>query len=613
MGGIRNHAVPTKATLSCRIATYRSLGLRNLARVGLYRLALRSGWHPVLRISADVPREPFFTGAKAAPEGASALNSWRGYGLWFSHHVVALDGPPDWHANPLREGFRAEANLPWHQIPDFDPNIGDIKAVWEASRFDWLIAMATRAAAGEDTELARLNHWLAHWSTSNPPYLGANWKCGQEASIRVMHLALTALLLGGEDHPCDGLRNLIRLHLRRIAPTIGYAIGQANNHGTSEAAALFIGGSWLNDAEGKAWAATGRSWLEERSQSLIMPDGTFSQYSTVYHRVMLDTYSLAEVWRRRRQLPEFSAALRGRLSAATGWLAALTDLTTGDVPNLGANDGARLLPLTNTPFRDFRPALQLAAAVFCHARAVAELGPWDQPGLWLGVARASAVLPAPVSCSLDEGGLHILRRGSALAVLRYPRFQFRPSHADALHLDLWLRGKNLLRDSGTFSYADPTGADLSGTAAHNTVAFDGRDQMPRLGRFLFGHWLRAREIEPVQDSGPSVTAAAGYRDHVGAIHHRKIILREDGLTCIDRLAGRFDSATLRWRLAPGDWQLDGDCVTDGTHRLCLKADAPVVLTLVEGRESRHYLELRSLPVLEVEVTGPCSLTTEVLF
>ena len=38
---------------------------------------------------------------------------------------------------------------------------------------------------------------------------------------------------------------LVYIHLKRIESTISYAIAQDNNHGTSEAAALFIGGSWL--------------------------------------------------------------------------------------------------------------------------------------------------------------------------------------------------------------------------------------------------------------------------------------------------------------------------------------------------------------------------------
>jgi len=39
-----------------------------------------------------------------------------------------------------------------------------------------------------------------------------------------------------------------------------------------------------------------------------------------------------------------------------------------------------------------------------------------------------------------------------MALLRYPRFRFRPSHADVLHVDLWVDAVNVLRDGGTFSY-----------------------------------------------------------------------------------------------------------------------------------------------------------------
>src|SRR5690606_33875496 len=149
---------------------------------------------------------------------------------------------------------------------------------------------------------------------------------------------------------------------------------------------------------------------------------SFSQYSTSYHRLMLESYALAESWRRFYALPPFSARLQGRLRAATLWLHALCDPLTGDAPNLGANDGARLIGLGGEAYRDFRPAVQPAALLFAKARAYAPAGPWDQPAHWLGLAPAEAVLAAPASQSFDHGGLHLLCAGAARAYLRYPRF-----------------------------------------------------------------------------------------------------------------------------------------------------------------------------------------------
>ena len=121
----------------------------------------------------------------------------------------------------------------------------DIKTVWEASRFDWAISFAQLASQGDLKSLDQLNIWLDNWCEKNPPYFGLNWKCGQEASIRVIHLAIVAVILGQDKRPLPNLIELIKTHLLRIAPTIRYAIAQDNNHGTSEAAALFVGGAWL--------------------------------------------------------------------------------------------------------------------------------------------------------------------------------------------------------------------------------------------------------------------------------------------------------------------------------------------------------------------------------
>jgi hypothetical protein len=522
------------------------------------------------------------------------------------------DGPPDWFANPFSDTPQPDASSNWWHIPDFGAD--DIKGLWELSRFNWLIAWATKAAQGDTESLKRLNLWLADWAQQNPPYKGPNWKCGQETSIRVMHL-ITAVWVLGQDHmPEPGLVALLRTHLQRIAPTISYAIGQQNNHATSEAAALFIGGSFLMgyDTRAEGWARKGRRWLEKCAATLIEPDGSFSQYSMTYHRVMLDTYALTEAWRRHRGLPAFSKRLMARLVAAMNWLWAMTDQETGDAPNIGANDGARLLQLTDTDYRDFRPSVQLAAALFCNTRAFGH-GPWDSPLRWLGVADGKP-RPAPHSQSFDNGGYHVLQIGSTKAVLRYPRFRFRPGQADALHLDLWNDGVNLLRDAGTFSYNAKGAEWFAGTAAHNTIEFDGRDQMPRLGRFLFGDWLRADATEPVHDEDGTATAKAAYTDTHGARHHREITLTTDCLVCKDTLSGTFHEALLRWRLAHGEWRLEGNTIHNGTYSISIEIDGELVTpTLGTTMESRYYQQKAEIPEVSVKVNRPATLITKVTF
>lgn len=593
-----------------------ALGLMNLVRVGSYRLGVRLGLNPVRRLKATVPEAPFF----AEVTGRTALaapSHWQHEVLYFGFYTVPVsDGPPDWHLNPMTGVRVSDPERPWWTIPDFDAQVGDIKTIWEASRFDWVLIFAQRACSGDAAELKRLNEWLSDWSAKNPPYCGPNWKCGQEASIRVMHLSMAALILAQTEQPLKGLVDLVRLHLQRIAPTLSYSMAQDNNHGTSEAAALFIGGSWLEAQgirEGRGWQQSGRKWLENRAARLIDPDGSFSQYSLNYHRMMLDTLSMVELWRRHLGLATFSALFTSRAAASVSWLFTMVQPQSGDAPNLGANDGARLLQLAASGYRDYRPSVQLGMALFTGEKAYPEPGLWNNQLAWLGVALPEKVAAPSGSRVFDGGGYAVLRQESAMAVLRYPRFRFRPGQADALHLDLWLGGENLLCDGGSYSYntASEWLAYFPGTRSHNTVQFDDRDQMPRLSRFLFGDWLRTESLEPLTGDRDETTFGASYCDAYGARHRRSVRLAENRLIVHDEVSGFTGKAVLRWRLRPGNWLLDGHCMTDDQHRISVISSVPLArVEQVSGWESRYYFQKTELPVLEVEIHEQGIITTE---
>ena len=591
-----------------KLNTARLLGLTNVFRVLLYKAGLRTGTHPVCRIRSASPTGPFFETPTSKIEGANLYSQQiRTPQLFGWLESPLADAPPDWHRNALT-GQRAELTaLNWWRIPDWDPSVGDIKGIWEASRFDWALTFAQRAMLGESVAITELNQWITDWCQNNPPYRGINWKCGQEASIRVMHLAMTAVILNQAQAATPGLLNMIETHLKRIAPTISYAVAQDNNHGTSEAAALFIGGTWLarhGNHSGERWALMGRRWLENRVHHLIEADGSFSQYSLNYHRVMLDTLSMVEVWRREFDEKEFSAGFRERARAASNWLRAMIASQSGDGPNLGANDGARLLPLTSAAYNDFRPSAQMASVLFQQQRVCEGTGIWDAPLHWLHVPPVEQVAPSPGSEIFDDGGYAVLRQGRAVAIMRYPRFRFRPSHADALHLDLWIDGENHLRDGGSFSYnTDQVWLDyFPGTASHNTIQFDRRDQMPRLGRFLFGDWLTARDVQPIVQTESRISFAAGYTDAWGNKHRREVSLGAETLEVKDEISGTFKTAVLRWRLKPGAWLLDGNRVSEGKTSLQIEASTPIEsIALVDGWESRHYGRKTVVPVLEVQV------------
>ena len=54
----------------------------------------------------------------------------------------------------------------WTDIDEFSH--GDIKEIWELSRFDWVVAWSTQVANGDQEKLDKLNNWIANWSNVIP-------------------------------------------------------------------------------------------------------------------------------------------------------------------------------------------------------------------------------------------------------------------------------------------------------------------------------------------------------------------------------------------------------------------------------------------------------------
>jgi len=640
-----------------RWRTARALGIGNVARVAAYRGMKRTKLAKWLTAApAEVAIGDLFrTGVTAT--GASLEPDLARY---FSRHHMPVNGQVPWLYDPFADESFEQPERHWSEIPDFVRPGRDIKAIWELSRFDWVLTLA-RAARGRDgeTSIARMNALIRDWQEHNPPFLGPNWKCGQETTIRMLQTLLAASLLDQDgvnsgDAPSDALMAFVEVHTKRIAATINYALAQDNNHSISEATGLYIAGAWLarHDKAArrpKTWHDRGHQQLERLASRLFAEDGSFSQYSVTYHRFVIDMLSQAEWWRRRLGLPSFSEMFYARVRAGIGWLYDLTDPQTGDAPNVGSNDGARLFVLSETDYRDFRPSVQLAMKLFEdevpfpegeHDRQLDNLGLTAAP--WRPRVRSSRVmadggfvlmLPRNARSVRNAGsarsgeGAHdgegdpsVEERVQSWGCLRFPSFAFRPSHADALHLDLWVDGTNLLRDSGSYSYNPKEGVapDLRATAAHNTIEFDGRDQMPRLGRFLFGSWLKASEVGELIEDEDSLSWTGAYRDAQDC-HHRRTVTCSDGGSVWrirDEIAGQREKAVLRWRLAPGDWSLDG-IMLHGTlgglqARFSVDVDQSLKgLRLVDGKESRYYLELATLPVLEVNL-GPQARSIETI-
>jgi len=600
----------TNNTFSYIVTIYK-LGLSNVLRVAAYKIGLKSGFFKLILSKKKHISGPFFlaqlSDKKILP--CSKLH-------YFTIHEFDLDSTPDWFSNPWSTtAARADQYSHWSEIHDFSDSVGDIKIVWEPSRFDWAPKLAWQSRISKDgcNFVAQIEQWVCNWSENNPPNTGVNWKCGQEASLRALNMLLTAKILSEPyESPSDGLLEFFEIHLDRIIATTIYAKAQNNNHGTSEAVALYSIGTYLfqfgiKSQREKAKKAMdhGLKLLENRINHLIMKDGSFSQASTTYHRLMLDTVLLCELTRKQHGANKFSDQFYSRMRSATYWLYSMMDSLSGDTPNLGPNDGAFFGNIENYGYRDFRPTLKRALAVFCDEKLnIPEKdGMLDVYGF-----KDTELNPATriVNSFFPDGGFARLNLNKDMGhlIFRYPKYTFRPAHCDGNHLDIWLKGRNLTMAGGSFSY-NTTNRNhreyFASTKAHCTIRFDKHDQMRRLGRMLRGDWLNPDIME---FDGPGKMIKSKYTDYSGSWHYRSISIKDNMIIVQDEFGGFSNCVELRWRLAEDNWARGTNSIQSDNVTVSYKTDLPYDFSLEYESNSLHYLENIKIPVLKFVLEQP---------
>jgi len=595
----------------------RNLGPLSILRNLNYKISKKNKFSRLRRIKYKKPVGPFFSILQEFEEHINLYNnSWENKQTYFSWYVNKTSSIPDWNKLCLSGENFNDQEKDWHKIQINKPH-KDIKQVWEASRMDWLITFSQKIYLGDKKYVAKINDWLEDWISSNPPYKGPNWTCSQEASIRIINFCLASCILKNEYKLNKGSIDFIKMHLERILPSMSYSISQQNNHATTEAAALFIGGLFLknNDVKGsKDFVNIGKKILEERVSTLISSNGVFSQYSTNYQRMLIDTLTICEYWRAHFNEQKFTKGFYTQSIKSINWLAILVNDTNGHVPNLGSNDGSMLLPLIgNDYYRDFRLSVEFASRIFLEESVYEENESFLSFFAWLRLDMPKNKQSTSSSTRIASDGFLLIKSNSSLALLRYPDFKFRPCQEDILHFDLWINNKNILRDAGTYTYLRNNDNDyFTSSEGHNTVKFDDSDQMPRIGKFLYGKWPKSIETKLDITTINPASFVASYKDSNSNFHARSISFDEKLIIIDDRLEGNFQHGKLRWRLEPGEWKLDGNSIYKDNIKIeIIGINNFEEMIIKSGWESKFYMHKTEIPVLEVSFKGKNLIRTQV--
>lgn len=523
----------------------------------------------------------------------------------------------EWLRNP-ESGYEYNPSVHWTAIQDFAGKAGDIKAVWEPSRFTFLYDLVRNdfhhKRDGAEPSFRAIEDWILH----NPVNCGPNWKCSQEISIRVLNWTFALQYFKNSPFLTEARLNLflnsIYMQARHVYANIRFSrIAVRNNHALTETLFLYIAGLlYPFFPESREWKTRGKKWFEKEIGYQVNGEGAFIQFSMNYHRmaVQLLTWAISLAHRNGEKWDESVYAKAG---ATITFLKSFQDDMTGQLPNYGSNDGSLLFPLADARYRDYRPQIgALAAALGKEAPYLP--GPWQEETFWVtgGITGGG---PPPVknfaSASFPESGYYVASAGDRLLFIRCGAYRHRPGQSDNLHLDLWQNGKNLLFDAGNFRYNTQTEyiQYYTGAEGHNTAAPGPHDQMLRGPRFIWSHWIKEAEARWVRSGRDLVFEGAftGYRHLTRkGIVHKRIVQTDvslDEFIVTDFMFRKPGELPLRqlWHPAPRFHDLFIMTAKDGNGN-------DITPRHLKGWYSERYGEKEQITYLEFATSGD-SITT----
>ena len=456
---------------------------------------------------------------------------------FFSSEWKFLGKDYDWVTNP-DNGYRYDTSKHWSEIPDFSSSTGDIKFVWEKSRFSWLLTLIRNDFHNDEDHSGFVFSEIESWIDANPINRGPNWRCSQETSLRIFNWCFALHFYRDSETLTEELwskvQNVIYWSLHHVYHHIDFSrIAVRNNHAITETLFLALSNMLFPFIpETERWAQDGRKWFEEEIDYQIYYDGTFLQFSMNYHRVVVQLLSLGISVTEFNGEP-FSEKVHEKAYKSLNFLYQCAQNETGHLPNYGPNDGAWFFPLSDTDYRDFRPQLNalhqlLTGESLYNEDEVLEEAKWMRASESFIINRFPPIVKKMGVMEFPYGGYYLIREPDTFTFIKCGRYKDRPAHADNLHIDIWYKGENVLIDGGSYKYNtdEDTVKYFGGTESHNTVMLGEHDQMLKGPRFIWLNWsqtigvsITETETEFVFDGSVSCFTYLG-KD---IVHNRKIV------------------------------------------------------------------------------------------
>ncbi len=348
------------------------------------------------------------------------------------------------------------------RIPYLDFSaVGDHKVIWELNRHQHLVVLAQAWRLSGRAEFAReIEAQLESWWGANPYGYGINWVSALEVAFRALSWIRIYHLSGAEWSERTRRRFFDSLYAHGLHIEGNLSVYfSPNTHLMGEAVALHaLGVLFPGLPRALRWKRAGGDLVREQMRAQVQADGSHFEHSSYYHVYAFDMLRFAA------SIEPMPADYMESLARMAAYLDALLG-PQRRLPFFSDDDGGRL-------FHPYGERDRFGA---------------ESVALWN--TRPGAVQPERSPSRLFENcGIAIMQSGDTHLVIDAGPFGYGRgghSHSDTLSFVLRRGEEDLLIDAGTYTYmADYKQRNwFRGSAAHNTVRIDGRDQATPEGPF----------------------------------------------------------------------------------------------------------------------------------
>lgn len=501
---------------------------------------------------------------------------------WFEFNAEGyhLAPPIRWLNNPSRD-------LEWHILLHkfyYAPGLGkawqesgDARYLqqWVQLTDSWIAQTSVDYIAAEVTG-RRVQNWIYAWY------------------YFVDQSATEALDADFHDRFLNSIIDQVQYLCEHLAPS--------RNHRTIALTAIFLAAIVFPEMpEASAWLDFSIQEIHRNIQQDLLDDGVQCELSTDYHHLVLKNYLVIRRLARLNEIP-MDASFDQRLNRALDF-SLHAHKPDGEVPSFSDGD-----------VRSFLMLLGWGAELYSR-----------QDLLYAATRGQQGMAPKQRNGRFDSAGYFILRsgwgEGTAYSQERYLMFDCGPlgagnhGHLDALHFEAAAFGRSLIVDPGRYTYHEKGGINwrvkFRGTAAHNTVLVDGKNQTrycPASSRFkISGPAPDTRLHTFFTSSDLDYLHGSTRSDEYDALHYRQILfVKGEYWIVVDTLTSpschRYEQL---FHLAlQGQDTLDIDetnhryQVTSRNLLLTTPQDPALLLFNETGFISKQYGEKQAAPVLK---------------